>query len=74
LEAAHALLGGPHSTLNEIDVLRRQAQLSVSKGDLEAARRLASELEALKIGTVRPDLKEEFQRLVSRVGQPPSTG
>jgi tetratricopeptide (TPR) repeat protein len=70
LEEARRLLAGLHSTLNEVDVLLRLAQLAVLKRELGDAKRLAGELETLQILRVRPDLSEEFQQLSSQLDPP----
>jgi tetratricopeptide (TPR) repeat protein len=60
---AHRLLQGLNSTLHEIDVVLRLAQLSSAHGDRASAQRHVAELERQNLPAARPDLAPEFERL-----------
>ncbi len=67
LSEAHRLLQGRNSTLNEIDVVLRLAQLSSARGDRASAGRHVAELEQLKLPALRPDLAAEFEQLKTKL-------
>jgi len=54
-------LGAP---ADEVDVVLRLAELSFARGDLASARRRVEELERLRLAALRPDVAEDFERLV----------
>jgi len=54
-------LGAP---ADEVDVVLRLAQLSFARGDLASARRRVDELERRNLAALRPDVAQEFDRLV----------
>ena len=60
---AYRLLKGLHHTLEEIDVVLRLAQLANARGDRANAERHVTELERLRLSTIRPDLAGEFAQL-----------
>jgi len=67
LGEAHRLLQGRNSTLNEIDVVLRLAQLSSARGERASAGRYVGELERLKLPALRPDLAAEFEQLKTKL-------
>ncbi|MFZ0830331.1 MAG: AAA family ATPase [Thermoplasmata archaeon] len=67
LTEAHRLLQGLNSTLNEIDVVLRLAQLSVARGDRANAALHVAELEGLKLRALRPDLAAEFEQVKAKL-------
>ncbi|HYA10452.1 MAG TPA: AAA family ATPase [Thermoplasmata archaeon] len=54
-------LGAP---ADEVDVVLRLAQLSFARGDLASARRRVKDLERLNLAALRPDVADDFERLV----------
>jgi tetratricopeptide (TPR) repeat protein len=52
---------------DEVDVVLRLAQLSVARGDVASARRRVEELERQQIVALRPDIAEEYDRLVRSI-------
>ncbi len=57
------LLRGTNNTLEEIDAILRLGQLASSRGDQDGARQRLAELVRMNLPQVRPDLREEFDRL-----------
>ncbi|MGB6501228.1 MAG: AAA family ATPase [Thermoplasmata archaeon] len=74
LTEAYRLLHGLNHILEETDVILRLAQLSVARGNREAARKYVAELESHDLPKIRPDLVGEYEQLQRDLGSGEAKG